>query len=125
MAKTILVVEDEESLLTIIDKKLSMNGFEVITARDIDQSLKSLNETEKIDCIWLDHYLLGKKDGLDLVIKIKNNDKWKNIPIFVISNTAGSDKIKSYLKLGIEKYYTKSDYSLGQIVDDIKKELSL
>jgi DNA-binding response OmpR family regulator len=123
MTKTILVVEDEESLLNIIEKKLSTSGFKVLTARDIDQSLKCLKEFDDVACIWLDHYLLGKKNGLDLVIEVKGNSKWKDIPIFVVSNTAGSDKIKSYLELGVEKYYTKSDYSLGRIVADIKKEL--
>ncbi len=41
----------------------------------------------------------------------------------MVSNTATDDKVKTYLKLGAEKYYTKSDYRLDYIIDDIKKTL--
>ena len=69
--------------------------------------------------VWLDHYLLGKENGLDFVIKLKNTEEWKRIPIFVVSNTATSDKIESYLKLGVHRYYTKSDLKLDSILKEI------
>lgn len=123
MSKTILVVEDEKPLQNVIQNKLKIEGFEVLTAREISQAVEYLNEVDKIDGIWLDHYLLGSENGLDLVIKVKNNEKWKHIPIFVVSNTASPDKIDSYLKLGVEKYFTKANYRLDEIIGDIKKTL--
>lgn len=118
--KNILVVEDEKPLLEAIRIKLEKNGFSVVTARTADQAYNFLEEIEKIDVIWLDHYLLGEKNGLDIVVEVKSNKKYKKIPIFVVSNTAGADKIKSYISLGIHKYYTKSNCRLDKIIEDIK-----
>ncbi len=118
--KTILVVEDEKPLMDAVKRKLEISGFYVVTARDVEQALGYLEDLEKVDLVWLDHYLLGKENGLDLVTKMKTEgSKWKNIHIFVVSNTATPDKVDSYLHLGVDKYYTKADYRLDDIIKDI------
>ncbi len=121
---TILVVEDEKPLQDAIRIKLEKSGFSVITARTVVQAYNFLEEIDKINVVWLDHYLLGGENGLDLVVKIKSNEKFKKIPIFVVSNTAGAEKIKSYINLGIHKYYTKSNCRLDNIIGDIREYLS-
>ena len=118
--KTILIVEDEKPLMDAIKKKLDICGFYTVTARDVKQALNYLQDLDRVDLIWLDHYLLGAENGLDLVVEIKKDDsKWKRIPIFVVSNTASPDKVQSYLHLGVDKYFTKSDYRLDDIIKDI------
>jgi DNA-binding NtrC family response regulator len=120
----ILVVEDEMPLQNAIRKKLERNNFSVVTARNTDQAFKHLEDVEDIEVIWLDHYLLGKGNGLNFLAKIKEeNSKWKDLSVFVVSNTASPDKVQSYLQLGVEKYYTKADYKLDTIIKDIKKKL--
>lgn len=121
--KVILVVEDELPLQEVIKKKLENNSFKVVTARKVEQALNFLEELKRVDVIWLDHYLLGKENGLDLVIKVKDNKEWKKILIFIVSNTASADKISSYISFGVDKYYTKSDFKLEDIVKDIKARL--
>lgn len=122
--RSILVVEDEKPLLDVVKAKIEKCGCSVITARSVEQAEDYLEQGVKIDAIWLDHYLLGKETGLDLVSRIKvEGSKWKSIPVFVISNTASEDKVKHYLALGIEKYYTKSNYKLDEILSDIKKHI--
>ena len=143
--KTILVIEDERPLLEVINAKLKKSGFGVIDARSVDQvfnanleknglgiisvrsvkqALDYLEDLEHIDAIWLDHNLLGKENGLDLVKKFKaNGGLWKKIPIFVVSNSEGPKTIKSYVELGISKYYIKSNYRLDEIIRDIQSSL--
>lgn len=123
--KVILVLEDEQPLLKVIKKKLESMGCNVVSARAVKQGFNYLSELDKIDCIWLDHYLLGKEDGLDFVAKIKaKGSKYKNIPIFVVSNTASPEKVQTYINLGVDKYYTKADNRLDDIIIDIKKVLN-
>jgi DNA-binding response OmpR family regulator len=120
----VLVVEDEKPFAEAIKRKLEISGFEVVTARTVKQALNYLKDL-KIDAVWLDHYLLGKEDGLDLITEMKKEEsKWKGIPVFVVSNTATSDKVKAYLHLGAEKYYVKADYRLDKIIEDIKMVLN-
>jgi len=123
--KTVLVIEDERPLLEAIKAKLISSGFEVVTARTTEEGLNFLKDGVNIDVIWLDHYLLGSETGLDLVAILKKEEsKWRNIPIFVVSNTASPEKVQSYMHLGVDKYYTKSDFRLDQIIGDIKQFLS-
>lgn len=122
--KVVLVVEDERPLMEAIKIKLEKNGFAVVTARSVEQAFSYLEDLERVDAVWLDHYLLGKEDGLDFVTKLKNKDgRWKNIPIFVVSNTASFDKVQSYIRLGINKYYVKAEHRLDEILQEIKSFL--
>lgn len=122
--KTILVVEDERPLLEAIKRKLENNDLEVVTARTVDQALSYLQDLSAVDGIWLDHYLLGSEDGLDLVTKLKSSDSiWKHIPIFVVSNTASEEKVKAYMQFGVDKYFVKSDFRLDQIIVALKESL--
>lgn len=121
--KTILVLEDEIPLQNAIKLKLIKNGFDVVTARNVEQAMNHLLDIPKVDIIWVDHYLLGGETGFDFVVKLKSSDKWKNIPIFVVSNTASEDKVKSYLALGVHKYYAKSDFRLDTIISEINSIL--
>jgi len=124
--KTILVVEDERPLLEAIKIKLTNNSFEVLTARSVEQALDYVESTTTIDAIWLDHYLLGKESGLDFVADLKKRDgKFRQIPIFVVSNTAGPDKMQSYIELGVDKYYIKAEHRLEDIIAGIKSTLGV
>lgn len=118
---TILVIEDELPLQDAIRIKLENNGLRVVTARSVKQALSYIEELISIDIIWLDHYLLGQENGLSFVAQLKEDkSSYKDIPIFVVSNSVGQDKITSYIRLGVNKYYTKTEFTLAEIVSDIK-----
>lgn len=118
--KLVLVVEDEPALCEAIRMKLQLEGATVLTAKSVEEAMAHLEKVKSVDAVWLDHYLFGKENGLDLVTKIKNGeDAWKKIPIYVVSNTASSDKVNTYIQLGIDKYFTKADYRLEQIIDEM------
>jgi len=122
--KTILVLEDEIPLQQAIRIKLEKGGFLVVTARNVEQALNHLKDIEKIDVVWVDHYLLGEANGLDFVNTLKSDEKWKKIPIFVVSNTASEDKVKAYMALGVNKYFVKSDLRLETIIEEINHVLT-
>lgn len=122
--KTILVIEDERPLSKVIVDKLERAGFEVLTARTVDQGLEYIEEVSSIDVVWLDHYLFGEKTGLDFVAKLKSFDsKWRQIPIFVVSNTANKDNLQSYMELGVTKYSVKTDHRIDEMTKEIKDYL--
>lgn len=121
---TILVVEDEVPLLNVIKKKLELSGFTVVSAREVEQALEYLKTIKDIHAIWLDHYLLGEKDGIDFVGELKKeNSSFRSIPVFVVSNTASIDKVSTYMELGVTRYYTKANYRLDEIIADIRTSI--
>ena len=120
MNKTILVIEDEKSLSSAIECSLIKSDFSVLMANRVDDAIELLRSKTKVYAVWLDHYLLGNKNGLDFMYELKANHKWKNIPVFVVTNSVSDEKVDTYEVLGIEKYFVKSDNSLNDIIDSIK-----
>lgn len=122
--KRILILEDERQLAMAVREAFIARGFEPYIVATVEDGIKQLENLKDIDVIWLDHYLLGSGNGLDFVVQVKNHDEWKNIPIFVVSNTASTTNIRSYLQLGVTNYYTKADYDINQIITDIEYALA-
>ncbi len=120
---TILVVEDELPLQAAIRIKLESMGLIVVTARTIQQAFEYLKEVPTIDAVWLDHYLIGNGSGLDFVAQMREGS-YPELPIFVISNSIDHEKITSYLRLGVNKYYTKTECRLIDIATDIRDYLN-
>lgn len=119
--KTILIIEDERPLVQAIEAKLANAGFEVLTARTVEQGLGYMEDVDTIDAVWLDHYLTGGLTGLDFVAKLKSPEsKWRRIPIFVVSNTANHDNLETYIQLGVNKYSVKTNHRLDEMAQEIK-----
>ena len=118
--RTILVLEDERQLARAVREAFTERGFNPIIVSTVEDGLKELRNLGHVDVIWLDHYLLGSGNGLDFVVELKNNPEWRTIPIFVVSNTASTNNIRSYIQLGVTNYYTKADYDINQIINDIE-----
>ncbi|MEH7663956.1 response regulator, partial [Bacillus velezensis] len=64
MNKKILVVDDEQSIVTLLQYNLERSGYDVITASDGEEALE-LAENENPDLIVLD-VMLPKVDGIDV-----------------------------------------------------------
>ncbi len=118
--RTILVLEDEQPLAEVIKKELEIHGFLTVIARTAEQGLSYLKDVPDIAAIWLDHYLLGAEDGISFASKVRaSSEKWSKIPIFVITNTGSPEKTDAYKALGVNKFYTKANHKLKDIISDI------
>ena len=117
---TIMVVEDETLLLQAITKKIKLSNLDVLSCSSGQQAIDYLNDIENIpDAIWLDYYLKDM-NGLVFMQKLKENPKWQNIPVLVISNSASPEKVNAMLGLGAKKYILKAEYRLDEIINMIK-----
>ena len=119
----ILILEDERQLAKAVREAFSARGFDPIVVSTVADGFTELKNLRSVDVIWLDHYLLGTGNGLDFVVELKNHPEWRTIPIFVVSNTSSSTNIRSYIQLGVSNYYTKADYDINQIINDIEYAL--
>lgn len=123
MNKTILVLEDDKGLSSAIKITLTKNDFNVLSANNVESAIEILKSSKSIDAVWLDHYLLGDKSGLDFMYELKSDKRWENVPVFVVTNSVSDDKINTYQVLGIEKYFVKSNNSLAEIIGSIKNSI--
>ncbi|MCD6178027.1 response regulator [bacterium] len=119
--KKILLVEDDPFLIDIYTTKLKKVRFEVYVSRDGESALQ-LIEKEMPDLVLLD-IVLPHIDGWEILRKIKNNEKLKDIKIIILSNLGQKHEVEKGLKLGATKYLIKAHYTPAQIVEEIKNIL--
>jgi len=81
--QNILIVDDSETNLVLLEAILEDDGFNVKTAysvKEAEQTLKSYIP----ELILLD-LLMPNENGFDLLKKLKANDRFKNIPIIIVT----------------------------------------
>lgn len=121
MAK-ILVVDDEISLIEMIQMRLEANGYDVITAHDGQEGLDKA-KSEKPDLIILD-VMMPKMDGYKVCGLLKNDARFNNIPIILFTARAQKNDIDVGEEVGADAYCTKPfdpKFLLGQIEALLKK----
>lgn len=118
---TIMVVEDETLLLQAITRKLKLTNIDVVSCASGQQAVDYLNNLDELpDAIWLDYYLKDM-NGLAFMQELKANKKWSQIPVIVVSNSAGPEKVHNMLALGAKKYILKAEYRLDEIIEMIRE----
>lgn len=89
MEKTILIVDDEYDILSLLALRLEAVNYKVLTASTGEQALAVL-EKNKPDLILLD-LLLPKMQGEEVCQWIKSDRRFKHIPVIIL--TAHSARI--------------------------------
>ncbi|KIL46299.1 response regulator transcription factor [Jeotgalibacillus campisalis] len=103
MSKKVLVVDDEQSIVTLLKYNLEQAGYEVVTALD-GQDGKQKAIEEKPDLIVLD-LMLPKMDGIEVCKQLRQ----EQIQTPIIMLTARDDEFDKVLglELGADDYMTK------------------
>lgn len=115
MGKKVLVVDDEKSILTLLQYNLQQAGYEVITGMDGEEA-KNMALTENPDLILLD-LMLPKMDGLEVCKQLRQQKNFT--PILML--TAKDDEFDKVLglELGADDYMTKP-FSPREVVARVK-----
>lgn len=115
--KKVLIVEDDAALSNILQLKLTSEGFAVTNAYDGEAGLKAIQEGS-FDVILLD-LIMPKMNGFAVLEEVKKHNI--STPIIVCSNLGQDEDIKKAKEFGVKDYYIKSEMSLNDVVELIKK----
>ena len=101
-SSTILLVDDEDSIQTLLTYPLERDGHRVVQARNGEEALRKFGE-EEIDLVVLD-IMLPRVDGLEVCRKLRAES---TVPIIML--TARDDELDKVLglELGADDYITK------------------
>ena len=120
--KNILFIEDEYALQKTFREFLSQKGYTLISAMDGEEGLELAN-TRKPDLILLD-LILPKIHGFDVLKKLKDDEKTKNIPIIVLTSLEGVGDVDKVVELGATTYLIKSQYTLEEVLKKVEEALA-
>lgn len=119
--KSILLVEDDKFLIEIYTTKFKQAGFSIWIAEDGEECLRKLKE-EMPDILLLD-IVLPSLNGWEILRKIREDARLKNIKVVILSNLGEKQEIEKGIKLGAARYLVKAHYTPSEVVEEVKKIL--
>jgi two-component system alkaline phosphatase synthesis response regulator PhoP len=119
-AGTILVVDDEPGIVTIVRDYLDRAGFRVLTAGDGETALR-LARTERPSLVLLDLMLPGL-DGLDVTRALRQDPSTNGLPLIMLTARVDETDRVAGLELGADDYITKP-FSPREVVARVRAVL--
>jgi two-component system phosphate regulon response regulator PhoB len=117
---TILVVEDEAPLVTLLRYNLEREGFSVLEAQDGDEAMAQARE-QKPDLVLLD-WMLPLVSGIEVCRQLRRNPETRAIPIVMLTARGEEgDKLRG-LDSGADDYVTKP-FSPSELIARIRAVL--
>lgn len=123
--KKVLLIEDEPLLIDLYTEAFENEDFSLIVADDGNEGLKKADDLP--DLILLDILLPGI-NGFEVLRRLKNTGRTKEIPVIVLTNLGSeqTDKDKRLaLSLGAVDYLVKSYHTPEEMAEVINKRLAL
>ena len=117
----ICLIDDDEMILEMYEKKFKLAKFKVFTANNGKQGFELIKQ--KNPDLIISDLVMPSGDGFELLEKLKQEKKTKNIPVIVLTNLT-FDKDKA-LKLGVIDYLVKSDNTPSEVIKKIKIALKM
>lgn len=126
--KTILLIEDDEPIIDVYTTALEKADHFKVEAITLGyKAIERIKEIEqgkikKPDLVLLDLILLDI-NGLEVLAEMKKYEETKDIPVFILTNYTSWELEQMGCDLKTEKYLTKTDLSINQLVKLVKERL--
>ncbi|MEA2092908.1 MAG: response regulator [Patescibacteria group bacterium] len=119
--KKVLVIEDEEIIREILQKKIKKEGYEVETAKDGEEGISKIKEIMP-DIIILD-IVMPKMDGFAVLEEMKKDENIANIPVIIVSNSGQPVEIDKVKEFGVKDWIVKTEFDPQEVINKIKTQL--
>jgi len=112
---SIIIAEDDADDRLLIEDALNDNDIssdDLVFVEDGEELIDTLNKNNDVPSMVFLDLNMPKKDGRQALKEIKEDDRFKHIPVIVFSTSNSIDDIKTSYKNGVNTYFTKpSKYS--------------
>lgn len=115
------IVEDETSMLAILNDKFASHGIHVIQAKDGAEGLR-LALSERPDLIILD-LLMPKMDGVEMLKQLREDPWGKDARVVILTNWNHENKIDNSLKNDSYEFLIKSEWQIDDLIKKIQEKL--
>ena len=103
----LLVVDDSSIIRKIIKAAADVLQMETVEAQDGIEALEKLAESyREIDLVLLD-WNMPEMSGYDVLVDIKTNDRYKHIPVMMVTTEGQKSNIVAAVRAGADNYLTK------------------
>jgi DNA-binding response OmpR family regulator len=106
-AQTVMVVEDDEIISSLLKHMLERRGFQVHLAMDGRLASQMVEELAVPPGLVMLDVMLPFVDGFDLIALMRSKDAWKEVPIIMLTSKAQEQNIVRALDAGATDYVVK------------------
>ena len=121
MLKKILLIEDEEIMIDLLQKKFIEENYEIHVARDGEEGLEKMKQIMP-DLILLD-IIMPKKGGFEVLEEKLEDDDLKDIPVIIISNSGQPVELDRAKELGVKDWLIKTNFNPQEVLEKVKKQI--
>lgn len=121
MSKMVLIAEDEKPMASALKLKLEKAGIDSVIARDGLEAMEFIKK-DKYDLVLLD-LIMPKKDGFGVLEEVRELNVYT--PIMVLTNLGQEEDFNRAKQLGAIDYVIKSNTSISEVVNKVKKALGI
>ena len=117
--KRVLVVEDSLTARELEKSMLQAVGYEVRTAVDGVEGLEKLAQGT-VDLIVTD-IQMPRMDGFSMIRRVKSDDRFRNIPVIIVTTRSDEADRRRGLELGADAYLAKSSLSPTDLLENTRR----
>jgi DNA-binding response OmpR family regulator len=120
MAKKILIVDDEPSIIVALQFLMEQNGYETLVAFSGEEAMEVVAQ-HRPDLILLD-IMLPVVDGFEVCQRVREKVDWKDIRIVLVTALDRESNVAKGLALGADAYVTKP-FANADLIAKVKELL--
>jgi len=120
MPKTILIVDDEASIIVPLQFLMEQNGYDVLVAFSGEEAMETIKERHP-DLVLLD-IMLPVIDGFEVCQRVRENPHFKDIRIILLTAVGSEANVAKGMALGADAYITKP-FSNSEVIGKVRELL--
>lgn len=115
------MVEDDEMLSEIYQKKFGGGNYELFIAKNGREAIEKIKK-HRPDLVLLD-LVMPEMDGLEALTLIKKDPEIKDTKVIIASNLSQENEKQRALELGAADFLVKSNLDLGELAQKIEESI--
>ena len=119
--KKVLVVEDEQLIADLLQKKLIKEGYYAFAAGDGEMALQQIRK-EHPDVVLLD-IVLPRLNGFEVLAQMRREEELRKIPVIIISNSGQPAEIEKAREAGVRDWLIKTEFDPQEVVEKVRRQI--
>src|SRR3989344_2938155 len=119
--KKVLVVEDEQLIADLLQKKLIKEGYYAFAAGDGEMALQQIREDHP-GVVLLD-IVLPLLNGFEVLAQMRREEELRKIPVIIISNSGQPAEIEKAREAGVRDWLIKTEFDPQEVVEKVRRQI--